>query len=171
MKLIDEKGRLFGKLNLIDLLVVLLVIVVIAAVVWKIGGPKIEQTIQSVAPAPRMEYEVICANVSNDVCNYALTMVGDQLMASGEMLDGKIVNVETEPNYIVTTDAAGNPVNAPNPKAKDLRFTIECAVSQADYAYVVGTQEIRVGKSHIVKTVNLEINGTITRIDTVNADE
>ena len=31
MKLIDEKGRLFGKINLIDLLVVLLIVAVIAA--------------------------------------------------------------------------------------------------------------------------------------------
>ena len=38
MKLIDEKGRLFGKINLIDLLVVLLIVAVLAAVVWKLGG-------------------------------------------------------------------------------------------------------------------------------------
>ena len=35
MKLIDEKGRLFGKINLIDLLVVLLIVAVLAAVVCK----------------------------------------------------------------------------------------------------------------------------------------
>ena len=35
MKLIDEKGRLFGKINLIDLLVVLLIVAVLAAVVWE----------------------------------------------------------------------------------------------------------------------------------------
>ena len=40
MKLIDEKGRLFGKINLIDLLVVLLIVAVLAAVVWKLGGKK-----------------------------------------------------------------------------------------------------------------------------------
>ena len=38
MKLIDEKGRLFGKINLIDLLVVLLIVAVLAAVIWKLGG-------------------------------------------------------------------------------------------------------------------------------------
>ena len=40
MKLIDEKGRLFGKINLIDLLVVLLIVAVLAAVAWKLGGKK-----------------------------------------------------------------------------------------------------------------------------------
>ena len=32
MKVIDEKGRLFGKLNLIDLAVVVIVVVAVAAV-------------------------------------------------------------------------------------------------------------------------------------------
>lgn len=40
MKLIDEKGRLFGKINLIDLLVVILIVAVIAAVVWKLGAER-----------------------------------------------------------------------------------------------------------------------------------
>ena len=40
MKLIDEKGRLFGKINLIDLLVMLLIVAVLAAVVWKLGGKR-----------------------------------------------------------------------------------------------------------------------------------
>ena len=38
MKIIDEKGRLFGKINLIDLLVIVLVIAIIAAVGWKLVG-------------------------------------------------------------------------------------------------------------------------------------
>ena len=40
MKIIDEKGRLFGKINLIDLLVIVLVIAIIAAVGWKLVGKK-----------------------------------------------------------------------------------------------------------------------------------
>ena len=35
MKIVDEKGRLFGKVNLIDLLVLLLVIAAAAALIWK----------------------------------------------------------------------------------------------------------------------------------------
>ena len=40
MKIIDEKGRLFGKLNLIDLLVIILLIAAVAAVAWKLVGKK-----------------------------------------------------------------------------------------------------------------------------------
>ena len=38
MKLVDEKGRLFGKLNLIDLAVILVVVAVAAAVCMKLFG-------------------------------------------------------------------------------------------------------------------------------------
>ena len=40
MKIIDEKGRLFGKINLIDLLIVLAVALVAVAFVWKITGSR-----------------------------------------------------------------------------------------------------------------------------------
>ena len=40
MKIIDEKGRLFGKLNLIDLLVIILLIAAVAAVAWKLVGKR-----------------------------------------------------------------------------------------------------------------------------------
>ncbi len=40
MKIIDEKGRLFGKINLIDLLVIVLVVAVVAAVGWKLVGKR-----------------------------------------------------------------------------------------------------------------------------------
>ena len=44
-------------------------------------------------------------------------------------------------------------------------------MQNTDNAYAVGTQEIRVGKSHIVKTVNIEVTGYITRMEVVTADE
>ena len=36
MKLVDEKGKLFGILNIIDLLVILLLIVAVALIGWKV---------------------------------------------------------------------------------------------------------------------------------------
>ena len=40
MKILDEKGRLFGKINLVDLLIILLVLLLIAAVCWRILGAR-----------------------------------------------------------------------------------------------------------------------------------
>ena len=46
MKIIDEKGRLFGKINLIDLLVLVLVVAVVLAVGWKLVGKKAAASIK-----------------------------------------------------------------------------------------------------------------------------
>ena len=170
MKFLDEKGRLFGKINLIDLLVVLMLVIVIVAVAWKLGGDKLQDTLVH-NNAPTVEYEVLCYGVSNDVCEYAKTRIDDQLMSSGDMLDGKITGVSVEPYYITCVDAEGNAVDAQDPQNSNIRFTIECKVQNTDNAYAVGTQEIRVGKSHIVKTVNIEVTGYITRMEVVTADE
>ena len=47
MKIIDEKGRLFGKLNLIDLLVIVLILAVVFVAVWKLGGSKAAEAVTS----------------------------------------------------------------------------------------------------------------------------
>ena len=47
MKIIDEKGRLFGKLNLIDLRVIVLILAVVLVAVWKLGVKLVEAYILS----------------------------------------------------------------------------------------------------------------------------
>ena len=171
MKFLDEKGRLFGKVNLIDLLVVVMVLIIVLAVAWKLGGNQINQAMESTKELPTMEYEVICYGVNNDVCEYAETRIGDQLMSNGEMLDGYITDVSVEPYYIVCIDSEGNAVNAQDPQNSNIRFTIQTQVEETENAYAVGSQEIRVGKSHIVKSVNIEVTGYITRMEEVTTNE
>ena len=38
MKVLDEKGKLFGKINLIDLIVIVVLVLILAAVGWKLAG-------------------------------------------------------------------------------------------------------------------------------------
>lgn len=170
MKFLDEKGRLFGKINLIDLLVVLMVIIVVAAVAWKLGGSKLQDALSN-EQIPTVKYEVVCPGISNDACEYAKTCIGDQLMNSGNLLDGQITGVSVEPYYITCVDGQGNTVAAQDAQNSTIRFTIECKTPYVDNAYAAGTQEIRVGKSHIVKSIHLEVIGCITQMEVVTADE
>ena len=71
MKLIDEKGRLFGKINLIDLLVVLLIVAVLAAVVWKLGGSRAAAAVAGTEK--KAVYTVEFEDVSADIAEYAKT--------------------------------------------------------------------------------------------------
>lgn len=169
MKILDEKGKLFGKLNLIDLIVVLVIIAVVAAVAWKLGGSTVTEAIAGNDHTIR--YEVLCTRVDADTSEFAESHIGGQLMSNGDMLDGHIVDCVVEPYTQVVLDSAGNAKQVEDPSYRNLRFTIEANVVEAANAYSIGSQELRVGKSHIVKTTELEVNGNITSMEAVNADE
>ena len=97
--MIDEKGRLFGKLNIVDLLVILVVLVAVVVLGVKFLGKD----------------------------------------GGGGINPGK-----TQVTYTI-----------------DLLFTIECNVVNP-VTTEIGTQEVRVGKTHTVKTDKFELmNGVI----------
>ena len=90
MRAIDQKGKIFGKLNVIDLIVILLIIVVLALVGYKLvfsngamsgGGQKIVYTVKVEGVEPEV-YEFIQESLPS------------QLMSSNEMLDAYVTAVE-----------------------------------------------------------------------------
>ncbi len=148
MKIIDEKGRLFGKLNLIDLLVIVLILAVIFVAVWKLGGSKAAEAATS--EKHTLEYTVLFEDVPAAVCDFAATQEGAQLTNSGKLLDAHIVSV---------TDVPG----------EDGHFTLYVTVSAdatySGYVYKVGSQEVRVGYEYIVKTSEFEMTGIISGME------
>ena len=96
MKLIDEKGRLFGKINLIDLLVVLLIVAVLAAVVWKLGGSRAAAAVAGTEK--KAVYTVEFEDVSADIAEYAKTQVDKTLVNDSKQIAAVITDVRTEPS-------------------------------------------------------------------------
>lgn len=167
MKLVDEKGKLFGTLNIIDLLVILLIIVAVALVGYKVlkkdGAMGAQRTL--------LTYTVEVQGVDPEVYEGIKTYVpgpdgtGDQLMADGSMVDAWVTNVTAKEHEdgLTMTDVNGNMLTFPvKDDSLDLTFTINANVVN-NVINEVGTQEVRIGKTHIVKTVHFElINGIIT---------
>ena len=151
MKLMDEKGRLFGKLNIVDLLVILLVVAVGAVLAVKLLAPSDDG---GGADTRKLTYTVRVMEVTRDtyenVCQFVDAAAGkkDQLMASGQLLDGYVVDVSATDHIPTASDVVGG-------ETLDLVFTVEANITEL-IANKVGTQEVRIGKSHILKTVHLE---------------
>ena len=167
MKLVDEKGKLFGKLNIIDLLVILLLIAAVALIGWKVlnkdGASNAGRTILTYT----VEVEGVDPEVYEGIKTYVPgeSGIGDQLMANGEMADAYVTGVSAVPHEggITMTDVNGTTLTFPTEEdTLDLTFTIQANVVNA-VTNEVGTQEVRIGKTHIVKTVHFELtNGIIT---------
>ena len=168
MKVVDEKGKLFGKLNIIDLLVI---IFLIAAVI--VVGMKVLNKEETVVNTTRLTYTVRVTaqpeQVAARVAEFVDTASGkrDQLMAGDEMVSAYIIDYWTEPTHynklsngtVELFDAAE--LEASGANLVDICFVIE-AITTDPLTNSVGSQQVRIGKDHIVKTTHLEFyNGII----------
>ena len=164
--MIDEKGRLFGKINIVDLLV-LIVIVVLGAVLGvkllgrgsadgagSAGDSKLIYTVQVTQVKPSLYEEI------------KKWIPGDQLVSGTDLLDGCYVTaVASAPHQSIGTVSVSGAngsfsLQAEETNLLDLTFTIEANVGYT-LTNLVGIQEVRVGKSHYIKTKHIELNGTI----------
>ena len=141
MKIIDEKGRLFGKLNLIDLLVIILLIAAVAAVAWKLVGKKAAETVADTG-------RTIVEDVNREAAEFASTQIGKPLVNNSKVVDAAITDA-------AVTDRADS-------AHVDLAMTIEGRGQFTGNVYKVGAQEVRVGYEYIVKTSEFELTGIIT---------
>ena len=160
--MLDEKGRLFGKVNIIDLLVVLLVVVIAVVVGIKMmgGGGLLGDNTQSAT----ITYTVKVSGVDPAIYDNIKAYKGDALMASGTIIAGsEVVDITQSPHDAsATIDTQTGALVVPlDQDLVDITFTIKARVPDV-ITNEVGTQEVRIGKVHTVKTVHFEFaNGVI----------
>ena len=171
MKIIDEKGRLFGKINLIDLLIVLAVALVALAFVWKITGSRApgdvatQDHLINAGDEVTVRYEVIVSGIDGayfeGLERYA---EGASLVRDNNVINGKIVAFRKEA-CDTALDANGNVVNAEGQDRYDAIFTIEYTGKMNTNALIEGQQVLRVGSQYTVRTLFIDIIGYITDVE------
>lgn len=160
MKVVDEKGKLFKKFNLVDAIVVVLIVAIIVAIGVKAITKKLaanaaemtEEEVLAYESSPHLAYKVVCIAIPEEVAKkieaqMELPMSKRQMMSNGVPVEGYITNCRIEPH---TDD-----------DLYSVYYDLEAALVDKDGIYSVGSQEVRVGKSHIVKTYNIETSGYI----------
>lgn len=163
MKIIDEKGKLFGKLNIVDLLVILLVIAAAAFLVLRQ-----EQNAESGGggAAATLTYQAMIKGVNpvyyDSIRQFVNPEEGkkDQLLSNSSPLNAYLVDCVATPHveYINTDDGQVKHTQSEEDDRLDLLFTVEAQVDDLA-TNTVGTQQIRVGSSHVIKTIHLEFSG------------
>lgn len=158
--LIDDKGRLFGKLNLIDLGVLLLVVILAAGFLYKdsaAGADSEGRTVvlKVVSPA---QYPGVGEQIK----------VGDIVVASGAPTGARITSVEVKPANWVAANAQGQMILSQNPFRKDVYVTIEGKTTQVTPGEITfAGQKVRAGKKDfVVKTQTIEMaDSTIISVE------
>ena len=153
----EQKAKKIGKLNIIDLIAIVLIVAVLALAAWKFLG-KNGDSIDAELAQTKVTYQVKVEGVAPELYDNCLKHLPSPLMASGALVGGQIEAVEKLDYQVL--DANGNWVT--DPDHVTLIFTVTTTTPTAEVMTTkVGDQEVRIGKSHIVKTQHFELSGGI----------
>jgi len=160
MKLIDEKGKLFGKVNLIDFVVVCLAIFLVTAVCYKLIGPKIatSQLAQGEVTA------VVKFTFRSDNMIKAIQKGQQLVFGTNYISDAFITDVKSNLADYTSSDAQGKVHYEKHPVLKDMYVTIKAKINTNVPILKIGTQELAQGKKFILKTQTIEMEGSVESI-------
>ncbi len=157
MKGLDERGRIGGKLNLIDLIIIIIVVIAVVVAVRMVrtetnaGGGTVDMT-----------FTVLVEGIQEETYEAAAEHIPSQLIASGSYVDAYVTDSKMLPHTVYVIDEDWNKVASVDSDLVDALFTVEATVPrEAVQLNTLGTQEIRIGKIHYLKTTYFEFTGTI----------
>lgn len=161
MKIINEKGKLFGIINVVDLIIIVFIVAVIAGVIWKIGLNKISDAIAS---DMEIEFTVQVDGVDCDLLDSIEETLPAPMMSNGSYISAEVSSVEFLDYVSEVTDKDGITTFYPDETHCSVLFHCTAKVPEGSVNLPVGSQEIRIGKEHIVKTRNIEFEGYVTSL-------
>lgn len=163
-KIIDEKGKLFGLVNIVDLLVALVIIGVIAVVGIRLTSSTRNANGQNPLNS---EKEIYVTLYGNSIVPEAIETLkpGDKLVANNVFTNAEIVSVDMEPAAYITTNSDGEAILTEHPIWKDITVVIKDKVNGSNPILKAGNQEVRVNYNFILKTQQFEANCKVRKIE------
>ena len=163
MKIVNEKGKLFGVINVIDLVILLCIALVAVAAVYKFAAPAAGDVI---APKSDMTVTMRVRGAMDYLEAEVLKLQqGERLIMGSDYVDAEVVSVESTPYLSAATSDEGKFITAEDPQKSDLIIKIRAKQSKTDPILKIGTQEIRIGRGFTFKTQTIEVNAIIEKVE------
>lgn len=164
MKIINEKGKLFGLINVVDLLILVAVCAVAGAILWQIAGDRVND---AVSPQAELTAVVIVPGVHPELREEIerQDLVGEVMVSGNSYVNAYISDIWLEDYTMEVETADGQLVEALSPTKKDVYFEVKTTVAKDTASPKIGSQEIRAGKTFIIKTQTFETSGTICYVE------
>lgn len=162
MKVIDKKGRLFGLINIVDLLVIILIVALVATGVKRFGSKSTVGEVSTKKGVISAEVKDVRDVTANNI------KVGDPIYDydKGTYL-GKIASVDVEA-YRDKTEYQGKFYNAEVPEKYRVLMTIDADIKDTQDFYQVGTEQVRIGAEMRIKNKSITTFMTILGIEVKN---
>lgn len=170
--IMDKKGKLFGKISIVDIIVLLIVIIGVVGLLFtksKIESKKYMSDGSGMVVSPSAEYDkmTVKLKISNvrDITRDAIVIGDEVYTASGETLLGKIVDVKSKPSTKAVDAKDGTVYEAEVPERYDVTMVLESQGRKlADGYYVDSNTRLYYGKSIEVKTTTIQTVPQVTEI-------
>jgi len=166
LKLIDDKGKVFGLINIIDLVVLVFVVALVLGGAYRIYGP------QQNGDVFQQEGDVVLIKGRVfDVSQYTADVVqkGDTLIdTAAQMPFGEVVSVETVPHRRLVDTAEGKVVLSEVPERYDVILSIKGVARVSEHAIRMASHDVRVGSRIVLGAKDYMVATTILQVEVVD---
>lgn len=170
MKIVDQKGRLFGIINIVDLILIVLIV----AIAW-VGFVKISS--HENASEKTSQDEFVEIKYGEAIINVKIPLVdpvmaeslhkNDFLVTGNTLTKSYIKDIQIKDGIYERTAQDGKIVVSTHPYKKDVYVTIYGYVTFEGATIKLDKQIVRVGKTFYVKTRTTELIGVVRGVKIV----
>jgi hypothetical protein len=161
MKWIDEKGRLFGKINIIDLLLIFVVIGAVSFAAIKFLG---KENVPILAADKQKTTVTLYGNAIHPFVVDKIKEGDTVRLATNNVVMGKITGIKTGPAILITSTAEGKWVASEVPEKYTVYIDIEGEAVNSNGTLSIGDTPMLVGAELEVKGTNFKMKGIISDV-------
>ena len=164
MKLINKEGRVFNKINVLDLLFLAAIAFLIFLSVIKMMGKDLDDiSINSEMRTIKVQVSIVMDKGYLDTIQ-----IGDRLGETKQYLEAYVESVEIESIETTNADSEGNPVTMTDPLRERAKVVFEATLPYENMSYKLGKQELRQGKIIFLESDFYRYPAQIESIKVVN---
>lgn len=144
--MIDKNGKLFGKINIIDLLIILVIVAALVIVATKAFTPaqSASETKTATVRAEFFSFEAIPQYADS------LEIGAPAFEDTTNVQFGKVVDFHSEPGKAYQVDADGNAIEVPTPYEYAVTVAVELEGNLTDSGLYIGNRLYSVGTTYIM---------------------
>ena len=162
MKIIDKNGKLFGKISIIDIIIVAAIIFVIASFAAGVS----QNTADVAVKKQEVGYTTLIKSYSLYNTEKAPFEVGNNIYGNDGELIGKIVKLEKKPTVIKLKLADGTYVSRDSSEYFDFYLTVEGTGTQTEKGiFASGTLPLIPGNNFTASSKNFNGNSIVLSVE------
>ncbi len=163
--MIDEKGKLFGKINIIDLFIIIVILAVGAYAVKSMTSQEVN--FANTGSVSKYRIQFFTERVSDFVIDKV--KVGDPVEEEGRVSTlGNVTEIQLDDAFEYNPDANGQTQKSTIPDHKSLVLTMEVDGSDYNHGVIIQGNKYSVGHSLTVRAGVSKIFGRIYSIEKIN---